>query len=523
MEFALNRPCASVTWLLCLLACLMLATAHAAGNLSRAEGIAVLDTTPAWTTSTTPAAASAPAASSGNARSDPPRAAPSGRPRGVLLTITGAIGPASAEYLVRELARAAAAGMGFVVIRIDTPGGLVSSMREINQAILASPIPVIMYVAPSGAQAASAGTYLMYASHLAAMAPGTNLGAATPVQMGGAPTPLPGDGADDATDEDGAADKTRTRESQRQSADAMTSKAINDSVAYIRSLADIHGRNADWAERAVRHAESLPAQEALKQNVVELIAHDLDHLLQQAHGRTVRLGSSTATLDTRDAELVPVEPDWRARFLAIITNPNLAYILLLLGIYGIIFELMNPGAMFPGVLGATSLLVALLALNMLPISFVGVGLLLLGVGLMVAEAFVTSFGLLGLGGVVAFALGSIFLFDGSIPGFEISPTLIVVTAVISLALLVFVLAAVVRAHRGKVVSGNATLIGQLARVRSWAGNSGVVQIHGELWDARAETDRSLQPDDVVRILRREGLTLHVGPAQAQPAQTDRRD
>lgn len=428
--------------------------------------------------------------------------APGTVPRGVLLTVTGAIGPATTEYLVREMEKAAAEGMDFVVIRIDTPGGLVSSMRDINRAILASPVPILMYVAPSGAQAASAGTYMMYASHLTAMAPGTNLGAATPVQMGGSPGPSP----TDSEDKDGEDNEGQRRE---RSSDAMTNKAINDSVAYIRSLAAIHGRNADWAERAVRDAESLPAQSALEQNVVEILAQDINDLLEQAHGRVVKLAGNEVTLNTRGAELTAVEPDWRARFLSTITNPNLAYILLLLGIYGIIFELMNPGAIFPGTLGVTSLLIALLALNMLPINFAGVGLLLLGIGLMVAEAFVTSFGMLGIGGVIAFALGSVLLFDGSIPGFEISRPLIVATALISLVLLAVVLAAVVRAHRRQVVSGNATLIGQTARVQSWSNGQGVVHIHGEQWQARG--DGLFEPGDAVQVLQREGLTLYVGP------------
>lgn len=424
-----------------------------------------------------------------------------GARQAILLEITGAIGPATTEYLERGLEQATAQNAAVVILRIDTPGGLVSSLRDINRHILASAIPIIAFVAPGGAQAASAGTYIVYASHLAAMAPATNLGAATPVQMGGAPS---GEPASPGTDAGKGND-----DSAAQRADPRDSKAENDAVAYIRSLADLQGRNADWAESAVREAASLPAQQALEQGVVEILAQDVGELLQKAHGRTVNLQGKSVTLATQDLAVTTVEPNWRSRLLATITNPNLAYILLLLGIYGIVFELMSPGAIFPGSLGAVALVTALFALNMLPINYAGIGLLVLGIGMMIAEAFVSSFGILGIGGLLIFGVGSVFLFDTGIPGFALSPTVIVVAGLASLGLMVLMATAAVRAHRRRVVSGDATLVDTVGKVLQWSGNRGLVQIHGETWQAVSE--HPLSPRTSVRIIRRDGLVLTVVP------------
>lgn len=421
----------------------------------------------------------------------------------ILLEVTGAIGPATTEYLVRGLEQAVGQDAAVVILRIDTPGGLVSSLRDINRHILASPIPVIAFVAPGGAQAASAGTYIVYASHLAAMAPATNLGAATPVQMGGAPSGEPPPPSPDPKVKQGE-DESPVRRT-----DPRESKAENDAVAYIRSLAALQGRNADWAESAVREAASLPAQQAQEQGVVEILAQDVDELLQKAHGRTVNLQGKPVTLSTQDLTVTTVEPNWRARLLATITNPNLAYILLLLGIYGIIFELMSPGAIFPGSLGAVALITALFALNMLPINYAGIGLLILGIGMMVAEAFVSSFGILGIGGLLIFGVGSVFLFDTGIPGFSLSPTVIVVVSLASLGLMVLMATAAVRAHRRRVVSGDATLVDTVGKVLQWSGKRGLVQIHGETWQAVSE--HPLSPSTAVRVIRRDGLVLTVAP------------
>ncbi len=419
--------------------------------------------------------------------------ATAGRPGGtaIVLDVIGPIGPGTTEYLRQGFA--AADGATVIVVRIDTPGGLVQSMREIVQMFLASPVPVITYVAPGGARAASAGTYMLYGSHLAAMAPGTNLGAATPVQMGGAPQPLGGE-----EDEDGAAP-----------ADAMTAKSVNDAVAYIRALAELQGRNADWAEDAVRKAASLSANEALKRDVIEIVAPDLDALLVAADGRIVNLGGREVTLQTADLKAIEVPPDWRAQLIGILANPTLAYMLMLVGIYGIIFEVINPGAMVPGVIGGISLILALFALNLLPINAASAGLVLLGIALMTAEAFAPSFGVLGIGGILAFGLGSVFMFE-EVPGFHLSPGVIVTATATSALLLIVVLAAALRAHRKRVVSGDNVLIGTTGTVLSWSGESGTILVHGERWQARG-TARAARGDRM-RITARDGLTLWVDPA-----------
>lgn len=413
----------------------------------------------------------------------------------VVLDVTGPIGPATVDYLRQGFEDAQDAAI--IIVRIDTPGGLVDSMRDIVQMFLGSPMPVITYVAPSGARAASAGTYMLYASHLAVMAPGTNMGAATPVQMGGAPTPL--EGGDDT---------------DQAPADAMTAKITNDSVAYIRALAELHGRNADWAEEAVRKAASISASEALELGVIEVVAPDLDALLAAADGRSVALGGQQVVLHTADLEIVYIPPNWRAELLNYLANPTLAYLLLLIGIYGIIFEVANPGTFVPGIIGGISLLVALYALNMLPINGAGVALVLLGIALMAAEAFAPSFGALGIGGIAAFGLGSLFMFE-KVPGFHLSPGVVIAATIVSALLLIVVLAAAVRAYRRDVVSGDATIIGVEGVVLDWSGESGTILIHGERWQARARTPPSVGSH--VLVVGRDGLTLNIEPAPSPTA------
>lgn len=417
----------------------------------------------------------------------------------IVLDIEGAIGPATVEYLGRSLAEATRRGAGLVILRMDTPGGLDSAMREIIRDIIASPIAIATYVSPSGARAASAGTYILYASHIAAMAPGTNLGAATPVQLGGGRQPL------DRDKDDAGQDKQPTAP-----ADATTAKTVNDAVAFIRGLAELRGRNADWAEEAVRRAASLPAREALARSVVDIVADDLSDLLAQAHGRTVRIGSADHRLDTAGLRPVVIEPDWRTRLLATITHPSIAYVLLLIGIYGIVFEFLSPGAVVPGVIGAICLLVAAFALNLLPVNYAGVGLILLGAALMTAEIFLPSFGILGIGGIVAFVLGSLLVFDRDVPGFALSWPIVAAAAAVSAGTLIIAATAAVRAHHRRVATGDTGLVGMTGEVLTWSDGHGQVHVHGERWSARA--DVALVPRQRVRVVARERLTLVVEPA-----------
>lgn len=420
----------------------------------------------------------------------------------IVLDIDGAIGPAAAEYIHDGLTEARRRQAAAVVLRMDTPGGLSSSMRDIIREILDSPVPVIVYVGPSGARAASAGTYILYASHVAAMAPSTHLGAATPVQIGGGLF----DGKDDDK-KDGDKDKNNPTP-----ASASEAKAINDAVAYIRSLAQLRGRNAEWGEKAVREAATLTDSEARDQRVIEIVAGDLSDLLKQADGRTVKVAGKEMTLKTAGLSLVEIEPDWRARILSIITNPTIAYLLLLAGIYGLMFEFISPGTYFPGVLGGIALLVGLYALNLLPINYAGAGLLLLGVALMAAEAFLPSFGVIGIGGIAAFVIGSLFLFRGDVPGFQLAWQAVAATTIASAAFLIVAVGAALRAHRRVVVIGDAAFIGSAAEVLAWSGDRGEVQIHGERW--RATSAAALIPGQRVRIVARRDLTLTVEPEAA---------
>jgi membrane-bound serine protease (ClpP class) len=441
-----------------------------------------------------------------------PALAQSGDTAGVaiVLDVNGAIGPATSEYIRDGLEEAHRRQAKLIILRLDTPGGLDASMREIVAEILKSPIPVIAYVGPSGARAASAGTYIVYASHLAAMAPSTHLGAATPVQLGGG---FPGRNDDKKDD----SKKDDEKKATRSPASAAEAKAINDAVAYIKGLAELRGRNAAWAEKAVREADTLTATEAQPQRVVEVIAKDLPDLLSQADGRIVTIDGREVVLHSGKLSTTAIEPGWRNRFLAAITNPNVAYLLLLIGLYGLLFEFISPGAVFPGVLGGIALMVGLYALNLLPVSYAGVGLLLLGIALMIAEAFLPSFGVLGIGGVVSFALGSLFLFRGEVPGFQLSWPVVATATIASAGFLVVALAAVWRAHRRAVVTGEAALLRSAGRVLWWADGKGEIQVMGERWAAKSTRD--FAPGDRVRILERQDLKLIVAPDPDRPPES----
>jgi membrane-bound serine protease (ClpP class) len=413
----------------------------------------------------------------------------------IQLTIEDAIGPATDDYVARALESAAEGGAEMVVIRIDTPGGLDTAMRGIIKNISNSSIPVATYVAPTGARAASAGTYILYASHIAAMAPGTNLGAATPVQIGGISPPGP---KEKGKEEQGADDADR---------DSMKKKAINDAAAYIRGLAELHGRNEEWAEKAVREAASIPASEALKLNVIDIIASDVTDLLKQMDGREVLVQGKKRTLKTAGLSIRQLAPDWRSRLLSVITNPNIAYILMLVGIYGLILEFYNPGSIVPGTVGAIALLLALYSFQLLPVNYAGMALILLGVALMVAEAFEPSFGILGIGGLAAFVIGSIILIDTDLPGFGIDISVIITFAATSAVIFIFVIGLAIKARRRPVVSGVEELIGSEATVINDFDHKGTVSIHSETWNALSKT--TLKKGQQVKVTGMKGLTLEV--------------
>lgn len=433
----------------------------------------------------------------------PPLPTPAGERSSVALTISidGAIGPAAAGYVKDALTRAAERRAEAVVLRLNTPGGLTTSMREIIADVLASPVPVIGYVAPSGAHAASAGTYILYATHIAAMAPGTNLGAATPVQLG---SPIPGL-PDSNPDKSGKDAKDGDR--QPKSKDAMMEKATNDAVAFIRSLAELRGRNADWAEKAVREASSLSANAALREHVVDLIAGNPTDLLRRVDGRTVEVaGGDTRRLATKDVALEAIDPGWISRFLAVITDPNVALILMLVGVYGLIFEFMSPGAVAPGVVGTICLLLSLYALNLLPINYAGLGLMLVGIALLTVEIFNPTL-VFGFGGIAAFVLGAMMLFNVEAPGFAVSSTLIGIVAAMFIGLVLIVLGSVRRARKVPVRVGGQAMRGLSAHVLDWSENEGHVFAQGERWQARST--EAFRPGEAVEVVDIIGLTLVV--------------
>ncbi|WP_246263197.1 NfeD family protein [Parasphingopyxis algicola] len=411
------------------------------------------------------------------------------------MRLEGAIGPASASFIADGLGQASQADAELVVISMDTPGGLDTSMREIIQAILAMPIPVVTYVHPSGARAASAGTYILYASHVAAMTPGTNLGAATPIQIGAAPSPE-GDG------EDGEAGNSPATAAER--------KAVNDAVAYIRSLAEMRGRNADWGEESVREAASLSADAALEQGVIDIVAPNLASLLEQLDGTTVTIDGETREVRTAGLTVREIEPGWTTQLLATITNPNIALILLMIGIYGMIFEFLNPGSLVPGTVGAICLLIGLYALAALPVDFVGLALILLGIGLMVGEAFAPSFGILGIGGLVALVFGATILFDTDVPEFRVNWSVIAAIGVFGAGLVILVARVGISSFKHRVVTGPEELIGASATVIDWTDGKGHVLVHSERWNA--EGPEGLSEGQGVIVKELSGLKLTVSPS-----------
>lgn len=444
----------------------------------------------------------------GLSQTSAPAAEDASPPFALVSTIDGAIGPATARQVSMAIEAAEDRQADVLILRIDTPGGLVTSTRDIVSDILASEVPVAGYVWPGGGHAASAGTYIVYATSIAAMAAGTNIGAATPVTMGGTPgTPQQPQGQE----EEGKGDEGTPPSNEQ----ALSKKATNDAVALIVSLAETHGRNAEWAEAAVREGESIGARKAEELGVVELVAASLDDLLTAMDGREVLANGKPVTLSTAGARIEHLEPGFMTELLALISNPNVAFLLMMVGVYGIIFELSNPGGFGPGILGAICLLLGLYALNQLPLDYTGAALIVFGLVLMAVEAFTPTFGVAGLGGLIAFVFGAAILVDSDTPEFQLSWWTIGITALASVVLLIFLIGYTWRALRRPVATGAEELQGAEARVLEWADGEGYVHVHGERWHARGPAELALQ--STVHIEKMDGLTLVVSRAAQRPA------
>jgi len=423
----------------------------------------------------------------------------------VVLEIDGAIGVATSDYLSSGIQHAKSVNADLIILNMDTPGGLVSSTRDIVQEILGSSIPVVAYVTPAGARADSAGTYILFASHIAAMSPTTHLGAATPVSIGGG----------DATPEgptDDEEDESEEEPVEAQPGSAMERKVLNDAIAYIRGLAERYDRNADWAEDAVRNAATLTAREALEQNVIEFIAEDQADLLRQVDGYVVKVNSESVALATDSVEIENFEPDWRNKVLTVISNPEIVLILGMIGLYGLMYEGWNPGAIVPGVVGIICLLIAAYALQILPVNYAGVALIIVGLALMTAEAFAPSFGALGLGGIAAFVFGAIMMFDSGIPGFGISITFVISIAIIAALLIIWMVSFVLKLRRRGGVSGIDSIIGGIGTAMQDFDGEGKVWLEGEAWSARCPV--GIEKDQAVIVTAIDGLILDVIPAPA---------
>ncbi len=429
-----------------------------------------------------------------------------------VVSLDGAVGPASADLVIRAIRDAGNENAEALVIRMDTPGGLDKSMRDLVKAILAAELPVITYVSPEGARAASAGTYIAYASHVAAMAPATNIGSSTPVSIapaGPAPSPRPKGPMPNPEGSGGNAEDQEPQAAAEPAADAMTNKVVNDAVAYLQGLAEKRGRNVEWAERTVREGANVRATEAVERNIVDLLAPNLAALLAELDGREVTINDEVRTLATANAELRFVETDWRHELLSIITDPSIAYGLLIIGVYGLILEFYNPGMLFPAATGIICLLLGAYGLQMLPVNYAGLALIVIGLGMLVAEAVTPTYGVLGVGGVIAFVMGSVMLMDTDLPGYQISLPIIAGFAISAGGIAFLVIGSAVRARRSRVVSGQEGMVGAAALALEDFEGEGAVRAFGEIW--RAESGAPLKKDQPVRVTSVNGLLLKVEP------------
>lgn len=417
----------------------------------------------------------------------------------LVMDIDGAITPPMRAYFNNGLSEAKVRNAQMVVVHLNTPGGLLSTTRELVSDITGAELPVAVYVTPTGAQAASAGTFLMYAAHIGAMSPGTNLGAASPIQLDGM-----GGGTDSKPTD-------TPKEDAPSNAQSLRNKAMNDTAAFIRGLADLRGRNAEWGEKAVREAASLTAKEAHKENVIDYVVSDIDSLLAAVDGKEITLhGDKKVTLQTAGAKTIEFAQDMRTKFLALITDPNIALILMNIGMLGLIVEMWNPGAIIPGTIGLVCLALALFAMNVLPFNMGGLILLGLGILLMVAEVFVPSFGALGIGGTVAFVFGAAIIFDGdAMPGMEVNWAIILSVAAVMLGAVMLVVTMAVQAHRRREASGVTTMVGAEAEILKWNGKTGWVRVEGERWKAKSKNPISLKAGDTVYIQSVDRLSVHV--------------
>lgn len=407
------------------------------------------------------------------------------------------INPVTASYIINAIDKAYDDAAECLIIELDTPGGLLTSTRLIVKKIMSAKVPVVVYIYPSGSRAGSAGVFITYASHIAAMAPSTNIGAAHPVEMGG------GRSIWDRMK------RMREKETEKFEPDIMENKILQDTTAFIRTLAKERGRNVEWAEKSVTQSASITEEEALTTNVIEIIAEDEKDLLEKLNGRVVNIDNSTRVLNTKGAIIKYIDMNFRERFLNVLANPNIAYILMILGFYGLLFEVTHPGIGVPGIVGAICLILSFFSMQMLSTNYAGLALIILGIILFIAEVMAPGFGLLTLGGMTCMILGSLILFESSYEIMRVSMNLVIGFTLATAAITIVLIRSVVVSHKKKVISGVEGLIGGIGYVQSdiLKGKEGKVFVHGEIWDAVSEED--IEKGEKIEVINVNGMVLEV--------------